>query len=468
MFVIGENFVNSSNLQCRFVQAGAMPTYNFVTSPVIFVNTSSIKCLVPSKAAFSTASSVDLYVANFADSVCDEFVLALSGFTYDPPCLGVGCAGCPIGRYISGRGCVLCPAGRYGSQVNLTTNSCSGPCAQGHYCPEGSTTPANSSFQCPPGTYGATTGLDSSACSGLCHSGYYCPEGTIYPSNLCPRGRYGGEGEHNSQCRGPCQAGYYCKAGAIVRTEFECGSVEKYCPEGSGEPLLALPGFYTTGNTTNTRESQAECEVGHYCAGGVKHPCPAGRYQSMNGSSSPTCEGPCQAGFFCPEAAASPTAENCAPDNSTAPARFFCPQGTSLRQLVRSGYFTGPETAPQRNREFEAPCLATDFCANGTRIPPSPTPSSSASPTGSPTATASTTVTSSSLVNSISVSPTPSLSVLRVDLSASPAYHSTSSTASPTLTPATASTSLPSISPSPLLSATQCFSSSTGIFFFFF
>ena len=35
----------------------------------------------------------------------------------------------------------VCGGGRYGSEAGLGTADCSGPCARGHYCPDGSTSP---------------------------------------------------------------------------------------------------------------------------------------------------------------------------------------------------------------------------------------------------------------------------------------------------------------------------------------
>ena len=360
--VKGGPFNNNPDLQCKFVGGGQT-----VVNPPVFLSSSEIICVMPSKSTMGSASSVSVHVANLAS--CDEYVLALQSFTYITPCSGSGCSGCPIGRYISGSNCVDCPAGRYGNEVDMTSSECSGPCAQGYYCPQGSTTPTNPNFKCPPGTYGGTTGLQSSACSGPCPPGYFCLEGTVTPSNLCPTGRFGGEGERNNQCRGPCQAGYYCERGATEKAEHECGGVDKFCPEGSGEPQDVLPGYYTTGNTVKTRSGQAECDAGFYCVGGQRTACPAGRYQSTTGSVTQTCEGPCQAGFFCLGGASSPTQSDCAPVNDPNPAKYFCPEGTSTRRTVQPNYYTGPESSLPTNREYERPCPSSDVCENGIRRP---------------------------------------------------------------------------------------------------
>lgn len=83
-------------------------------------------------------------------------------------------------------------------------------------------------------------------------------------------------------------AGHYCTEGSPSRTQFVCGNSSVYCPRGSAEPTVVLPGFYgvfsgpdageqrfwDTGNTTFSLE--IPCEPGYYCTGGIKYPCPPG------------------------------------------------------------------------------------------------------------------------------------------------------------------------------------------------
>ena len=95
-----------------------------------------------------------------------------------------------------------------------------------------------------------------------------------------------------------------------------CGSSAVYCPRGSGAPQKANPGFYTEGGADSTRRPQQTlCPVGHYCIGGVKIVCPAGKYGLSVGLSSAHCSGSCQMGFYCPAA-------------STRPAQKACPGGS--------------------------------------------------------------------------------------------------------------------------------------------
>lgn len=81
---------------------------------------------------------------------------------------------------------------------------CSGYCAEGHYCPAGSTSAM--SVRCPAGSYGDVAGLTNSSCSGLCAAGFYCPEGSV------------------------------------SKKQVPCGDSSLYCPEGSPVPTKVSKG----------------------------------------------------------------------------------------------------------------------------------------------------------------------------------------------------------------------------------
>jgi hypothetical protein len=93
-----------------------------------------------------------------------------------------------------------------------------------------------------------------------------------------------------SECR------YYCDGGSATPTQHACGGVDKYCPRGSGAPIIALAGEFTMGPTNATRNATAPCPSGFYCLGGVKLPCPAGRFGCADRLGSEECNGPCTAG----------------------------------------------------------------------------------------------------------------------------------------------------------------------------
>jgi len=84
---------------------------------------------------------------------------------------------CPAGSYCTDGIIRDCPAGRYGRASRLSDADCTGPCAQGHYCPPGST--SRHEKACPIGRYGATEGLSTSSCSGACKKALDCPIGSV-------------------------------------------------------------------------------------------------------------------------------------------------------------------------------------------------------------------------------------------------------------------------------------------------
>ena len=100
-----------------------------------------------------------------------------------------------------------------------------------------------------------------------------------------------------------CTQGYYCPPGSISSRQHKCGNVGVYCPTGSGLPTVAPPGYYTVNGETvigqisaivsgeATRSHVLICPKGHYCFGGVKIPCPKGKYGATEGLSVSNCSG---------------------------------------------------------------------------------------------------------------------------------------------------------------------------------
>jgi hypothetical protein len=259
----------------------------------------------------------------------------------------VACSGpCPAGFYCPGRTVVptRCPAGRYGSpadadrvqntsktgtpwtgdgvaplnrpenivsfSVGLNDARCSGACALGHYCPAAST--RSTQVPCPAGRYGNVTGLRTADCSLSCPGMDDTGEALSAASLDGRGGRGGGANDVGSFATGSyicpsgsesiCEPGYFCPVGSTSSVMKPCGGSARYCPKGSPRPIPVTLGFFTTpigaGRATN-RSSQVECPRGSYCIGGIRTLCPAGRYGSTTGLTSPGCTGPCTAGFYC-------------------------------------------------------------------------------------------------------------------------------------------------------------------------
>jgi hypothetical protein len=256
-----------------------------------------------------------------------------------------------------------CPRGTYGSQKGLETVQCSGRCPMGHYCPTRTIKPTN----CPAGTYGSeedskqkrnvtwtgdkvielsspfnvveiNVGLDNNHCSGKCSKGHYCPAASTSPTQImCPAGRYGNvtglrTSECSPHCTGRddqgeavsrvsafplsykcpagdaslCQEGFYCPIGSVSPRQVSCGGSTFYCPRASSIPTPVSVGYYTTPigpSRAMNRSSQLECPRGSYCVGGIRRPCPAGRYGATTGLSTSACSGPCTPGHWCKEGA---------------------------------------------------------------------------------------------------------------------------------------------------------------------
>ena len=285
---------------------------------------------------------------------------------------------CSLGHFCIGDGLSRpCAAGRFGGSPELQTSDCSGLCSAGYYCGPAS----NSSTQepcgsvavyCPSGTsdrlsvsagyYSTPDTAPESLRVGqtICNPGHFCEGGVQQP---CSAGRYGPGTGIATECSLLCREGYYCPAGSVTDAPNECGSVDKYCPTGSGVPLAVPPGRFSTGGTTRTRTATELCPAtGVYCPGdGVISPCPAGRYGAGPGLSLANCTDGCTAGYFCPPQSVNGTAEPCGgPD-------VYCPAATSVRRLVPVGSYSTPLSSPADVRESFAECPPGSTCSGGVR-----------------------------------------------------------------------------------------------------
>ena len=288
---------------------------------------------------------------------------------------------CNSGMYCTEGVRYSCPAGRYGNTSNLMDSNCTDHCPRGSYCPEMSVSP----IPCPPGSYGGETGLMNNTCSGLCLKGHYCELGsTNRTQNICAGGRYGSEdGLTTSECRPVCEetedrvqyckvrscaAGYYCPPGSTVANQNQCGSANLYCPEGVAYPLTVAVGFYSLGplsslgvtqniSDINVRTAQQQCEPGHFCDLGVRYPCPSGTYSNAYGTSSSSCVGQCDAGFYCESASSSSTQHSCG--NSS----VYCAVGSSAPTAVLPGYYSVNGSVSTRSARIQ--CPPGSYCVGG-------------------------------------------------------------------------------------------------------
>lgn len=308
------------------------------------------------------------YTSAEAFTVCT--LCDVGKFTSSFTSRGVGvtvCEVCELGRYMAARGASICTIASPGYYVDLL----------GQW----------NELKCPRGKYSASTGARSPSPSAspscqLCPAGFFCDsEGTFDArAKPCPAGRWGRAGEQRPSCSGVCPAGYRCPAGTKENGWLLCG-LGRFCAEGTGASGQSVAsGHYCSLPASNdpvlrwsTCQAQARCEQGHFCTGGVREACAAGRFQS--GVARTSCSGACSAGFFCPAGSTTDKAEQCAPVASAHPEKFYCPYGTALRHETAnyaSASLRGQYTAsaqPATHRTAALTCVAGTACWHGIRHP---------------------------------------------------------------------------------------------------
>jgi hypothetical protein len=267
-----------------------------------------------------------------------------------------------------------CPSGFYGNSSltsNQSSQSCTGPCPPGFYCPgPGCKTPLN----CPPGFYAPSSGLAHKNQCLQCPQGHWCGKVSVEPLQ-CDAGRRGDKFIlANASCAGTCP-------------------LYHYCPKGSTSGILCPDG--TFGNSTGLRHESdcSACPPGHWCNSGVAYPCQEG-YYSSGGNKSITLNS-CKA---CPDKSttlseASSTIEDCLcvsdyyDSNGLVaevvckpkPAGSFAPTGTLATTLtVKAKYWRADDTSEVRECPYPNVCKggvmrdqnysanSSVLCSNGT------------------------------------------------------------------------------------------------------
>jgi hypothetical protein len=162
------------------------------------------------------------------------------------------------------------------------------------------------------------------------------------------------------------------------------------------------------GGTPEERTAQTACEPGHYCTGGIKTPCPrgrygadaglasafcteacpagrycpeasvtpqicpAGRYGAVEGLWQPGCSGPCDAGHFCLAGTADPRQHECGDED------VFCPEGSSAPTPVSTGSFSvGGGRRTRHGQQACDPNSGFDHRCARTTQGPAPAPAAS-------------------------------------------------------------------------------------------
>lgn len=171
----------------------------------------------------------------------------------------VGQQRCEPGSYCVAGIRRLCLAGFYGHIHGQINETCSGPCAPGYYCPEGSISateilcgdpnrfcPGNNPMPepVPLGYYSIGGNVSSRSGIQIAHRGHYAFQGLLYP---CPAATYGQtEGLSSPGCTGRCLIpGYFCPVASVSPVQHYCGDDNHYCTAGTTAPVEVDIGFYT-------------------------------------------------------------------------------------------------------------------------------------------------------------------------------------------------------------------------------
>ena len=293
---------------------------------------------------------------------------------------------CPPGSYCIDGIKYACPAGRYGNVQGEVDPLCSGVCEEGFYCPEGSTRPTqiecgDVDVYCPEGSSMPTPvdvgfysiGGDSDTTrtdQEQCQPGYWCEAGT---RQACFAGHYGSEyGMSSGNCSGPCDAGFFCGEQSTTPTQNVCGGTNVFCPVGSVNPTQVSPGHYTVDPVDGGGFSAERlCGIGRYCQNGTELECLPGYYGSSFGLTEPTCDGPCDAGYFCTSGSTLPTQNLCGGYD------VYCPQASNATTPVEDGFYTinlnsaageaGISGTDGQTQSAQTQCEPGYFCKNGVK-----------------------------------------------------------------------------------------------------
>lgn len=279
--------------------------------------------------------------------------------------LSTQCTKCYPGYYCDALNIIeppgLCSAGYY-CVLQETTHSPSavtttgGPCAQGTYCVEGSSSPK----PCPKGTYGNRDKLPSLADCTICPAGSYCSSsGMTAPGELCLPGFF---------CSNASE-----EANPVGKTYGDECPVGHYCPEGSHQPIACLAGTYQPFTRMTNDSACLKCDPGKFC--------------NTTGASSVT--GDCYQGFYCIYGASTPTPD----DGNTGgicPAGSYCPEGSAIHLFCTNGTYTNhtgaencydcPEGYYCINRDHAVLCPTGYFCPKKTGADMQPCPSGTYNP----------------------------------------------------------------------------------------
>ena len=199
-------------------------------------------------------------------------------------------------------------------------------------------------------------------------SAFYCPEGSVQPVLVDP-GFYsvGGASDTTRTGQEACEPGHYCQGGI----KQECGSAAVYCVAKASAPSSVQTGYYSTGGTSNTtRTGESQCEPDFFCVNGVKQPCPDGKFATEAGSVQ--CSALANGLYLDVNGNAQPCepgyyCQNGAKNDCGSP-NLICPDSSMISpNVVQTGYYSSGGTS-NTTRTEERECEVGHFCVNGIRF----------------------------------------------------------------------------------------------------
>ena len=159
------------------------------------------------------------YKVKYFHMKCNAGYFSSTGKAFYDASIGVmACAGCFPGTYgptppageVGLTSCTNCTAGTYQPTTAATDISSCLPCLEGHYCPNGTGTPA----PCPISTYLDNTGGQSITDCKPCDQGHMCPSAAMSNPLICP-GAFYQNMEGQIECLA-CQPGRVSLPGTIT------------------------------------------------------------------------------------------------------------------------------------------------------------------------------------------------------------------------------------------------------------
>ncbi|CBZ54547.1 hypothetical protein NCLIV_049760 [Neospora caninum Liverpool] len=219
------------------------------------------------------------------------------------------CAPCEPGNSCKDGFKVACGKGYYSGPGQAECNEC----PEGFYCPlEKTTKYLLQTYRCPDSQYCPNKGTVSRLLAmHVVSATYRSIKGAREVSDCWP-----------------CKAGEVCSQGSATPTLCAPG---EYCPSGG---YISLPCPKGTVSTQQGLQKSKDCDE-----------CPAGKYCSKMGATSPT--GECKPGFFCESGAST-----LAPEGSLCPTNAFCPEGAETPGSCDDGFFI-----PWRGAHTKSSCV---------------------------------------------------------------------------------------------------------------